>query len=601
MASSVDPVEAQALLQKHLLIVQEDPSTLLDSRLFDSVGPLLSRRSRAENAALVQKTLRTLPDLQQDPAPLIRLLLQLIASWSFSDIITLEPSPNLEQGLGLDAIPYNGLALWIIHRAAETSVDAAHIAGSSVITYQLVRLWLFTTDMGVAEQAGTVIMDLLRIDKEPSDVVVHGVGDDLTTVGGRGQGLVWRRIFGDKDVYGLLYEACDLGNDQGYPSLGRKQKTIAQARLMDFAIKLGALDWGYLIRSHISEVESSHGLESGEGLLDFVACRMCASDDILIQVNLIDFFADLINKVPPSSKQEDHSVALEYMKEKNLHDSTVKAWMSPDDSKHDPVSITFIYGPSAHYISTFVSKYPQAFLSNPQNVLDTLRRLCATLDSVSSSEWSLGQFSRHDLNVLMALPRIALLPQSSLGIGIRSSPLMRIPCRATSSEGLKCLAQIFRGPKHELGNEKRSELDGQDVLAEAAAARAAFIVYLRYNKDLFKHLIGHAETVALPEKALAALNLIACIADAEWATLPSTEGGHDPGRTPKTLSALPTEDSLRSILPASPEVPERLGDQGIHALVQSPARETLFPYLVRPPQRFNNLMGGRGDPENAAY
>jgi hypothetical protein len=66
---------------------------------------------------------------------------------------------------------------------------------------------------------------------------------------------------------------------------------------------------------------------------------------------------------------------------------------------------------------------------------------------------------------------------------------------------------------------------------------------------------------------------------------------------------------LRAVITASwstkPEylVPTRIAtpESGHLAILSPPALEYALPYLLKPPQTFSNIVGGRGDTESAAY
>lgn len=106
---------------------------------------------------------------------------------------------------------------------------------------------------------------------------------------------MWRRMFGDRDVYRLFFSIPSLKDKTG--TLGKKEKSIAQARLMAFIPRIGQLDWNYVLRSHHEDVEREFGLQVGnEGLLDFVALHLVDyKNDVLIHMNLLQFFADLLS------------------------------------------------------------------------------------------------------------------------------------------------------------------------------------------------------------------------------------------------------------------------------------------------------------------
>ena len=232
-----------------------------------------------------------------DPAPLIDFLTRLIESCTFQEILSLQPAPDIANGLSLEVPLFNQLTLGILGKAAANAQDAARVAMMPQAIYALVNLWLCTPDTGIAEQASDVMLRFLITDKESSEVPVHGVGDDAVAPSG-GQGLFWRRLFGDKDIYSLILSTCDY-RDGAQTGMTSRSKTLCQARLMSFAPKLGQLDWNYLSESHHPEIEQAHGLKPHkEGLLDFIALIMTDyQNDVLIHINLIQFFGDLITLV----------------------------------------------------------------------------------------------------------------------------------------------------------------------------------------------------------------------------------------------------------------------------------------------------------------
>jgi hypothetical protein len=98
--------------------------------------------------------------------------------------------------------------------------------------------------------------------------------------------------------------------------------------------------------------------------------------------------------------------------------------------------------------------------------------------------------------------------------------------------------------------------------------------YLANNSRFWSDIVSHADTVALKELALSALNCLHSVITATWSTKPSL--------------ALPSSSMAT---PAS----------GHLAILSPPALEYTLPYLIKPPQIFANLVGGRGDSESAAY
>lgn len=604
-------------LQAHLDQVQADPSIALDERLFKQAEVFLVVQLRddpTQSIGLITALSSVLQTLQQDPAPVISLLTKLVEPYSFSDILGLQPPVDFVAGLSLAAVPFNSLVLQLLAKASQSSKDVAILANMPAIVQALVNLLLCTQDVGVADKAANVIVELLAVDKEATDVSSHGVGADSTLKAG-GQGLLWRRVFGDKDVYNLFCSICSL-NHEGPADIGKREKTVAQARLLTLIPRLGQMDWHTIARSRHPEIEQAYGLKSDEGLLDFVSQYMVdTKDDVLIHMNLLEFFSNLITMIrEPSPTNSTVSVSLAYLLESNLHSRAISFWLNPTDPSHDPIDIRFLYGPSAHYLAIYASTYPSAFLSSSecQNVIT---RLSEAL-SISANQWAHGESPKHDLNVLTSLPRVALLPQRRLGTGRQLSPLLLVPSKITNADALNALAVILHGPSKPRAEDLTYGVNGfsasdtaesQYDKGEAAAAYALYVTYIRYHETLIADLITHADTVALPEKALAAINLLAALASANYAPLPSDDTSssvasfdHSSGTPSQRPTPTPTPTQLATLLTLSS--PTHLPTFSASPLLTSTAgRDKLLPWLCRPPQTFSNLVGGRGDAESSAY
>lgn len=82
--------------------------------------------------------------------------------------------------------------LSLISKASSSKSDIGIVAGQAEIVGALVKLWLRTFDTAVASKAHEVILELLLGDDRPSDGAGLAEG-----------GLLWRRIFRDKDIYGM--------------------------------------------------------------------------------------------------------------------------------------------------------------------------------------------------------------------------------------------------------------------------------------------------------------------------------------------------------------------------------------------------------------
>lgn len=293
-----DATSLEAQLDTHISQLEQDPTTPLDERLFDNgvsfIAVKLSQQPEKLTSLIIRLSVLLL-QLQQDPSPVIRLLSKLVEPLTFTDVLSLQPPVDFVAGLDVGALPFNLLVLKILQKAARNAKDAALVAGMPGVLQALIKLWLSTSDMGVSEMSSDVLLDLLKIDQESSGVPVQGVGDDAHH--SRGQGLVWRRIFGDKDVYSVLYSIPSFVSNDG-DGLGKREKSVSQARLLSLLPQVGVLDWQYLVRSHHPQTETQYGVPEGQGLLLFASARLVDyKDDVLLHMNLIQFFAHLISLV----------------------------------------------------------------------------------------------------------------------------------------------------------------------------------------------------------------------------------------------------------------------------------------------------------------
>lgn len=297
-------------LHKHLDHVQHDATVPLNERMLDEAGyfvvPPLQHRPQ-ERAALISHISRILPQLAQRPQPLIRLLSLLVRPYSFDDIVAMQPPIDFVAGLGIEAEPYNLLMLSLIRKAGTDSAGVARLANIPAVVKALVNLWLLAPDMGIAEEASNTLLALLATDQEHTIVSTHGIGDASPTPGHKsGSGLLWRRFFGDRDIYGLLFALCGRASNASNlsVSVNSKQKSLAQARLLAITPGLGKMDWSCLVQSHHQDVERNYGLSPDEGLLDFIAIHMIDfRKDVLLHVNLIKLFSDILVHVQRPSNQ----------------------------------------------------------------------------------------------------------------------------------------------------------------------------------------------------------------------------------------------------------------------------------------------------------
>jgi hypothetical protein len=524
-------------LREHLQQVQNEPSIPLDEKLLDTaIYALAPTLSPDDTQALILQIYQLLPELEQDPTPVIRLLSRLLEPVPLANILSLEPPVDFISGLQVAAVPFNTLTLSLLEKADANSARTLASAHPQLFV-ALVELWLGTQDEGVADKAGRVLVHLLRVDIPDSSTV----GLD---------GSVWKRMFRDKNVYERIFAITDSNTGKD-TSLSRSRKTVAQARLLDWLPAVGSLNWSSITQSYHPEIEASFGLPSGQrSLLDYAASRMVDyKHDVLMHRTLMASFEALL-KINPSNSLV-RSPALEFLARSGLHRRTLNYYIAPDDPSHDPLDVSFLYGPAAMYTARWTETYPHD-LEDPRNA--ELKRMIFKKTnaavSVPAARWAHAHSPSEDLHVLSSLPRAALL---SLG---PNNPVLSIPSRAANTDALNCLATIFHGPLEEPLTVP-AQASKPNEAEEIKAAQALYQQYITRNDRLWSDVITHADTVALKDQALAAINLIKAVITARW--------------------------------------------DGIDAIMEGPAKASVVPWLLSPPKTFSNLVGGHGDAENAAY
>ncbi|KFY10852.1 hypothetical protein V492_04809, partial [Pseudogymnoascus sp. VKM F-4246] len=185
--------------------------------------------------------------------------------------------------------------------AASSASDTALLATHPALIAQLIRTWLASPAVGVGERATQLLAALLATDC-PTPPVRRDDGEVITfpapaKKAGQGQGLLWRRIFGDKDIYTSIFAMCSATTPEDDPDyLPERQRSLAQARLLRLLPSLAVLDIGTLSHSQFPDSEKTYGA-SGKGLLHFAAVEMVDQEDVLMHVTLLEFFGELVRDV----------------------------------------------------------------------------------------------------------------------------------------------------------------------------------------------------------------------------------------------------------------------------------------------------------------
>jgi hypothetical protein len=248
---------------------------------------------------------------QYDPAVIVNLAIKLLKPLRFTDVMRLASEESLIRALSSPAPSANLLGLTIIRKAAHTSSDVAILSLMKDVIKAFITTWLSSPSVEVGEQATQTLAALLETDcavaAAQSSSIANGVnGLHITPISSRspGQGLLWRRLLHDQDIYGLLIGLLSAGiawasitssDPQPEHILSRRQQSLAQARLLRLLPRLAGLDVKDLTRSDFADVHIAHGLIRGEeGILDFAVLQMVDKADVLMHITLIDCVVEML-------------------------------------------------------------------------------------------------------------------------------------------------------------------------------------------------------------------------------------------------------------------------------------------------------------------
>lgn len=583
-------------VKSHLAKVQEDPSTALDISLIDRLKlQLVHGIDTAVPATLLSAISALLPVLQEDPTPLTTLAIKATTFFSFTDLRSIQPPINLIAGFKAPSEPVNLLALSLLSKAALTPSDVAIVAGDPSLVASLVELWLSTSSTAVAQAALETLWTLLETDlASPLEKTERDIaGED----GHAGQGLMWRRVFTDKDVYSLLFGLCSL-QDGAPGDLTKRERTLAQGRLMSFLVKVGRLRWDVISKSQIAGIEAKYNSKS---LVHFAAGQMVDRSDVLMHMTLLGFFRDLLELEAPGlaartyvhSASTFSSPALDFLISEKLHSQILEYYL--DDSKLDPVDQIYLAGPVMGYVARYAESYPNHFLQNPATLLDGIISRISRALAIPTAQWAHGEVPTGHLGILASLPRVLLIEAGKHG----ANPLLTIPSSPINGQALDVLGKIFQGPPrtHD-SNSMDLNTSGQtptDWHHEAAAARILYFLYLNEHPIFWTEVVASADILVMKEVALSAIAFMTAIVKANWQPLPPASHAS----SASSRFSLPSEESLGQLSPATSGL---LPLSGSWAVLTPPALTTLLPYLFKPPRSYAEFVGGgAGDSQNAVW
>jgi hypothetical protein len=224
--------------------------------------------------------------------------MKLLRPVPFTQALTLASEDALIQALRSPAPAAAILAIAVIEKAARSPSDTAILSIMKGVVENFLRTWLSTPHVEVGEKATKALGDLLEVDcdrRSSAGIDTKMSGLQLASNMPPGQGLLWRRIFQDREIYDLLFSLCSfhtIGTGEG--QLDARQKSLAQARLLRVLPRLAVLDFQTITHSQFPEIEERYGVDE-QGVLYFAAVDMVnKEEDMLMHITVIDFFAEFL-------------------------------------------------------------------------------------------------------------------------------------------------------------------------------------------------------------------------------------------------------------------------------------------------------------------
>lgn len=465
-------------VQTHLRRLDHDPSLSVNRRLLEDAAHIIPRKAEKADPALISLLASIILKPLSDIKPVVDLLVVLLGPLNYSEIISLAQPIDFEAALSPDAAPFNHLALSILDKAIVSNAHAQELVRQSTLLPAIVRLWLTTPNIATAEESSALLLNLLRLETFTDAASLRPA---------------WTALYQDpqisKSIQSLSY---DKPND--HLSISESQRTLAQARLLDWLPKAAALDWNTIVTRQFAN-DSLDGLDglAASTLLDFVSHNLISRTDVLMHRCLVEYYSALL-KTPtvPST------LPLDYLKRQGAHVLMQNYYLAPATLDIDPLDHTFLYGPAADYLAAFATAHPTIFLSDSV-CPEVLTHLNTVLVNPRSA----------DLHLLASLPRVCLLPDPTEPWS--TSPLSRLSTKTQSADVLAALASVFTVQSQEVRYPALSPLqDKLDPLAEreVAAARRLLDLFSTYDTTFERDVEIAAQTAALPELAAAAGRLM---------------------------------------------------------------------------------------------
>lgn len=492
---------------------------------------------------LAHLTFTLLRTSQDDLEPLLYLLSEAIDLVTFDDLRASIPVDVVVEGLSSHSPSVQLLGLSYLTKATESPSGAAAVANDDALVKALIKLFLTSKSADIGgTKALAVLLSLLSVDNPEQITTIIQDGSTGQTVG---QGLLWRRIFEDEQIYSLFFQFTSAqGSAHGLSTL---EITTAQARLLDFIIRAAGIRWDILCESSgVQTSPSSQGVIDvhRKSLLQYGALTMVDQSDPLMTNILVDFLTKLLELKNPygcsriASIPATSSPPLEFLVSSGLHQKALDYYLRSEE--FDAFEIQFLGGAHTRYLCTYMDLYPEHFVQSADLARDTIKRLNRNLQ-ISGARWAHGSSPVQDLNVLAHMPAISLAMASRS----EQNPLMLLPTNPANGDVLQTLGKIFHGPGDDQDNPDEglsAESNPFGRGSRAAAARTLFYQYHDRHPEFWSNIGAAMNVLAMPQAISAAIGLVRSILTATWARLPET--GPDNSGDPLSL---PTEQGLREL------------------------------------------------------
>jgi hypothetical protein len=251
-----------------------------------------------------------------DPRAVCSLVRRLIRPLSFSDVVAMTSEEAIIAALHAASPAAQLLGLDIVAKAAASAAEAAMLAGLAAVVRAFITTWLSSPDVAVGAAATSALTALLATDcaAESRAVLRSDPTGPCLVVPPSGQGLLWRRIFGDRALYASITALCgasgqdastvecsgssrdaSITESSSSGQVTARAASLAHARLLEALPALALLDFSAITASPHPDVEAALGLGPGRrSLLYFASLHALDRGDELMAYARRDFVHALL-------------------------------------------------------------------------------------------------------------------------------------------------------------------------------------------------------------------------------------------------------------------------------------------------------------------